>query len=267
MDIFQAIVLGIIEGLTEFIPISSTGHLIIFSKLFNWEIPFAYDLIIQLGAYLAVLTYFAPKLLLIAKSFLLFKKPELSVHRNLGYKILLSSIPAGIIGFIAQEYIEIYLHNGILVSIVMILFALVMLYFDKKENLKKKVSNITYRESILIGLWEILAIIPGVSRSGSTIVGAVNLGYKREDAAEISFLFGIPLIIAAGLKGCFDLYQDNTISQIELLPVVVGFLTSFIVGYIAIKFLINFLKTNSLKPFVIYRIVVGIIFILFLSKI
>lgn len=267
MTFFQALILGIIEGLTEFIPISSTGHLIIFSELFRWEIPFAYNLIIQLGAYLAVLIYFSPKLFQIAKSFILFKNPTFSSNRKLGYKILLSSIPAGIIGLVAQNYIEVYLHNGILVCIVMALFAFVMLYFDNKVNLKKKIENISYKDSILIGLWEILAIIPGVSRSGSTIIGGINLGFKRQDAAEISFLFGIPLIVAAGLKGIFDLYQENLISQIELLPVMVGFLTSFIVGFIAIKFLINFLKTNSLKPFIIYRIVAGIVFLVIFTKI
>lgn len=259
MDILQAIILAIIEGLTEFIPVSSTGHMIILKEILGWDIPFAYDLVIQLGSYTAVLVYFAPRIWQIVKSYIKFSDSTLTFYRLLGFKILFSALPAGIIGYLTQDLIENTLHKATIVCIVMLTFGLVMYFFDSRNRLSKDIKALSFKNAFILGLWEILAIIPGVSRSGATIVGAMSMGFDRKNAAEISFLFGIPLILAAGFKGVFDLATSTTVSNQDILALVVGFVTAFLVGFLAVKLLIAFLSTHSLKPFIIYRLTAGII--------
>lgn len=271
MDLFQVIVLSVIEGLTEFIPVSSTGHLIIIEKLFGWKVPFAFNLIIQVGAFCAVLFYFREKITRIVKAtknFLLFKFAKRTfdekkrLDARLGIAIIFATIPAALAGVILQGWIEKNLHNGSFVALVLIVFGFVMSYFDKKTKNEKNLQTAGFGDIFKVGLWQMLALIPGVSRSGATMSGALSLGFRREDAAELSFILGLPLILGAGLKGVFDLMSGKENINVNYLHIAIGFTISFVVGLLAINFLVKFLRSNSFRPFVIYRIIAGIFFLI-----
>jgi undecaprenyl-diphosphatase len=277
MDIIQVVVLSIVESLTEFIPVSSTGHLILTQKLFNWDIPFAFDLIIQLGAFLAVIIYFFPlikKILLsIFKVCIFFiqkkenfdKKPtaDETFYSKLGIFIFIASIPSGIIGFVLADFIESYLHSEIYVAVFMFLFSFVMLIVDKK-NPKLELTDMSFPSIFKMGLWQILAILPGVSRSGACMAGGLTSGFNRSTSAKIGFLLGLPIIIGGGLKGFYDLYKGDTSLNISPYLIILGLALSFVTGFFVIKFLIRFLEKNSLKVFIYYRIALSLMILLIL---
>jgi undecaprenyl-diphosphatase len=277
MDIFQVIVLSIVESLTEFIPVSSTGHLILTQKLLNWNVPFAFDLIIQLGAFFAVIVFFFP---LIKKIFLsLISVCKLYIQKSnnpqkkssndemfyskLGIFILIASIPSGIIGFLLSDSIEKYLHSEIYVAIFLFLFSFVMLYADKKVA-KNDLTSMNFLAILKMGLWQILAILPGISRSGSCMVGGLTSGFNRSTSARISFLLGLPIIFGGGLKGFYDLYKGTAELTISPVLIIIGLITSFATGYLVIKYLIRYLEKNSLKVFIIYRISLALIIFIIL---
>ncbi|PIY72087.1 undecaprenyl-diphosphatase [Candidatus Roizmanbacteria bacterium CG_4_10_14_0_8_um_filter_33_9] len=253
MNLLQSLILGIVEGLTEFLPISSTAHLILVSKLLNipqTDFVKFFEVFIQSGAILAVLVLYV--------QYVINNK---EVMRN----IISSFIPTAIIGFALYKVIKGVLFESItLISIVLIgvgiLFIGIEKLIKKKKIIQKKsIKHINDRTAFLIGLFQSLAVIPGVSRSGIVMVGMMALGFKREEAAIYSFLLAVPTIGAASL---FDLFKMRSLlmSSLNLLPVLlVGFITSFIVAYIVIKWFIGFLKKNTLIPFGIYRIILGIL--------
>jgi len=272
MDIFQVITLSIVESLTEFIPVSSTGHLILTQKLLNWNVPFAFDLIIQLGAFLAVIVYFFPLIKKIITSMFAMCKVFIQKRRNihlqnsndeifyskLGIFILIASLPSGIIGFILADTIEKYFHSELYVAIFLFLFSFVMLYADKKES-NKYLKSMNFLSIFKMGLWQILAILPGISRSGSCIVGGITSGFDRSTSAKLSFLLGLPIIFGGGLKGFYDLYKGTSQLAISPLLIIIGLATSFVTGFFVIKYLIRFLEKNSLKVFIYYRIALALV--------
>jgi undecaprenyl-diphosphatase len=277
MDIFQVIVLSIVESLTEFIPVSSTGHLILTQKLLNWEVPFAFDLIIQLGAFFAVVVFFFPLIKKIFLSLIVVCKlyiqksniPQKNANNDeifyskLGIFILIASIPSGIIGFLLADTIEKYLHSEIYVAIFLFLFSFVMLYADRKDA-KNDLTSMNFVTILKIGLWQILAILPGISRSGSCMVGGLTSGFNRSTSARISFLLGLPIIFGGGLKGFYDLYKGTAELPISPVLIIIGLLTSFATGYLVIKYLIRYLEKNSLKIFIYYRIALALIIFIIL---
>jgi undecaprenyl-diphosphatase len=279
MDIFQVIVLAIVESLTEFIPVSSTGHLILTQKLLNWNVPFSFDLIIQLGAFLAVIVYFFPlikkiliSLFVVCKDFIQNKgktlKKELVdeiFYSKLGIFILIASLPSGIIGFVLADTIEKYLHSEIFVAIFLFFFSFVMLYADKKVS-KKDLSSMNFISIFKMGLWQILAILPGISRSGSCMVGGLTSGFDRSTSAKVSFLLGLPIIFGGGLKGFYDLYKGESVLAISPTLIVIGLIVSFVTGFLVIKYLIKFLEKNSLKIFIYYRMALAVIIFLILLQ-
>lgn len=280
MDIIQVIVLSLVESLTEFIPVSSTGHLILTQKLFNWDTPFAFDLIIQLGAFLAVVVYFFPlikkivisifKMIIffIQKRKKILNRPsnDVILYSKLGVFILIASIPSGIIGFFLADFIETTLHSEVFVAVFMFLFSFVMLYADKK-NSKNEINNMNFKSIFKMGLWQILAILPGVSRSGACMVGGLTSGFDRSTSAKLSFLLGLPIIFGGGLKGFYDLYKGSSVLDISPILIIIGLVVSFVTGFIVIKYLIKFLQTNSLKVFIYYRIVLSVIIFIIVSQV
>jgi undecaprenyl-diphosphatase len=256
MTILHSLILGIVEGITEFLPISSTGHLIIASRLLNipsTDFIKSFEIIIQLGAILAVVVLY----------FKAFLKIE-----NLS-RIIVGSIPTAIIGFGLYNFIK----NHLLGSTTIVLWSLflggliivIFEYFYKEKDVQgKEIKNITYTQSFLIGLFQSLAVIPGVSRSAATIIGGLALGISRQTIVEFSFMLAVPVMVGAtGL----DLYKNySVISSVDPSFLIVGFVTSFIVAIIAIKFLLKFIKKNNFTPFGIYRIVISIIFFLLFFK-
>ena len=256
MNLLHSIILGIVEGLTEFLPISSTAHLIITSKIFGIQqtdfVKF-FEVFIQSGAILAVLVLYAQYVM---------KNKE--VMRN----IISSFIPTAVIGFVLYKVIKgVFFESYTLISIVLfgvgILFIVVEILIKKKKIVQKKsIKHINDRTAFFIGLFQSLAVIPGVSRSGIIMVSMMALGYKRGEAAIYSFLLAVPTIGAASLLDIFKM-RNMLMSSLNLLPVlIVGFITSFIVAYIVMKWFIGYLQKNTLIPFGIYRIILGILLFL-----
>ncbi len=277
MSIIEAIILGLIQGLTEFIPISSTGHLTLAGKFMNliseenpehWT---SFIAIIQLGTLLSVLIYFWKDLINILSGFvkdnLISRKSikQQSLNSRLGWLIILGTVPIVIIGLGFKDVIEGNLTKNLyVISASLIILAIILFIAERIANFKKNIENITVLDSFIIGIAQAIALIPGSSRSGTTITAALFLGLKRDVAARFSFLLSVPAIFASGI---LQLYEGlNTIDPDMMLNVIISTIVSAISGYWAIDFLIKFLKTNSTTLFIVYRIVLGVITIILLTN-
>lgn len=274
MNFIEAIVLGIIQGLTEFLPISSTGHLTVAGKIMglisdkNPEQWTSFIAVIQLGTMVSILVYFWKDLWNIFTEFLqnnLQKRVKFSdqtTNSKLGWMIILGTIPIVIIGLLFKDMIEGALTKNLyVISISLIVLAIILAVAEKTAKFKKDLKDITLLDSILIGLAQAVALIPGSSRSGTTITGGLFLGLKRDVAARFSFLLSVPAVLASGL---LQLYESlNFINYGMTINLIVATLVSAVSGYLAIDFLLKFLKKNSTFVFVFYRIVLGVL-ILFL---
>lgn len=280
MNLLQAIILGIVQGLTEFIPISSTAHLVFASRFTNLydgdaEMITATMAVIQLGTLSAVFVYFAGDIWGISSAFvrdhwnLVFNRRKmrfsgtdgvrpifLSEESWIGWLIILGSIPIGTIGFLFKDFIEgPGTKNLWVISTMLIVVALLLVVAERVGSQRKEMRHLGLTDALIQGFCQVLALMPGASRSGSTIMGGLLAGEKRETAARFSFLLSIPAITASGL---LELRKALQILPAEsLLPLIVGTLVSAIVGYLSIWFLISFLKRNSTAVFIIYRIILG----------
>lgn len=253
MSYIQAIIIAIIEGLTEFLPVSSTGHMILAQSLMNVEDPeFAktFEIVIQLGAILAVL-------LIYIKRFF--------VGINIYLKLFVAFLPTGIIGLLAYKMIKHYLFNPFTVSISLIIGGVVLILLDKwsKEKVSeyKEIEDISYKNAAKIGMIQCLSMIPGVSRAAATIFGGIFSGYDRKQAAEFSFLLAIPTMFAA--SGYDLLKEKDNIQQEDLTIMLLGGLVAFIVAILAVKGFIAFLNKYGFKHFGYYRIILGVLFLIY----
>ncbi|MDF2453167.1 MAG: undecaprenol kinase bacitracin resistance protein [Bacteroidota bacterium] len=251
MTYFEALIIAIIEGLTEFLPISSTGHMILASSLMNMDNPrFAetFEIVIQLGAILAVL-------------FLYIKRFFVSITIYL--KLLVAFLPTGIIGLLAYKTIKLYLFNPYVVSVSLIVGGVALLFLDKwsakKESEYKEIEDISYIDALKIGLIQCVSMVPGVSRSAATIFGGIFSGFNRQQAAEFSFLLAIPTMFAA--SGYDLLKEKDNIHSNDITILVFGALIAFIVAFVAVKAFVTFLNKYGFKHFGYYRIILGILFL------
>lgn len=275
MNIIEAIVLGIIQGLTEFLPISSTAHLTLAGKFLglisednpqSWT---AFMAVIQLGTMLAVLIYFKDELIRIIIHFikdnLFYRKKFQEQHfeAKLGWYIILGTIPVVVIGLLFKDYIEGALtKNLFVISISLIILAIILAVAEKIGDLNKDENRLGIGSAIIIGIAQSFALIPGSSRSGTTITAGLFLGFKREVAARFSFLLSIPAVLASGL---LEFYQSiQSISHVELVNLIVGTITAGISGYLAIHFLLSFLKKHTTFIFIYYRIIIGTLILILL---
>jgi undecaprenyl-diphosphatase len=278
LSIIEAIILGIIQGLSEFLPISSTAHLTLAGKFMN-VVPVGYPehwtafiAVIQLGTLLSILIYFSKDIILITSEFLRdniklkLKYSEQSNNSKLGWLIAVGTIPIVIIGLSLKDVIEGALTKNLyVISGSLILFALILAVAEKVADHKREIKDLTFKDSLLIGIAQSFALIPGASRSGTTITGGLFVGMKRSDAARYSFLLSIPSVFASGLLELHDSlkYLDASMA----INMVVATLAAAISGYLAIDFLLKYLKKHSTFIFVYYRFILGIaIIILILSK-
>lgn len=274
MDIIKSIILGIIEGITEWLPISSTGHLIIadeFIKLgMTDEFMEMFNVVIQLGAILAVVVIFWNKMWpftadktkgynYITKGNGLIKKDVM----DMWFKVIAAMLPAAIVGIPFDNYFEAHFHNWQVVSAALIVYGVLFIVIEKiNKNRKPKVNSIpelSYKTALLIGCFQALSLIPGTSRSGSTILGAMILGVSRVAGAEFSFFLAVPVMFGASLIKLLKF--GFTFTGMELAVLAVGMLTSFIVSVIAIKFLISYVRRHDFSLFGYYRIALGVIVI------
>ena len=267
-EIFRAIVLGIIQGTTEFIPVSSTAHLRIIPALLGWkDIGAAYSAVMHIGTLVATVIYFKKDIINLINGFLgAFKKKDFltnSESRNF-ILIIVGTIPIGVCGLLFKRFIEGDARGLYVISAALILLAIILFIAEKVGSRKKDLSEITVKDGLVIGFAQALALIPGSSRSGVTITAGLFRGLKRDVAARFSFLLSIPAI---GLSGLYELYKERDLLLNEnLLSLTVATVVSGIVGYLSIAFLISYLKTKSNMVFIIYRIALGIIILILLSQ-
>jgi undecaprenyl-diphosphatase len=260
MSIFEAIVLGLVQGLTEFLPISSSGHLRIVPAFFGWEDPgSAFTAVIQLGTMAAVLLYFRHDLWNIARAWV--REIRLPYRRrsqdaNLGWFIILGTIPISVFGLIFNNQIESGARSLYLIGSMLIAFSFVMLIADRIGSRARQIDSLNARDGLWIGLAQALALIPGVSRSGATISAGLLRGFDRSAAARYSFLLSVPAVVLSGL---FEARKIGGEGAVGLAPTLVATLLAFVSGYAAIAWLLRYLATHNLTIFVIYRIPLGVL--------
>lgn len=262
MDLVQAVILGIVQGITEWLPISSTAHLRVVPALFGWDDPgSAFTAVIQLGTILAVVIYFWSDLVRYIGGWLksIFGGPKGTVEAKMGWGVFVGTLPILFAGYFGREWITGPLRSLNVIAGSLIVFGLIMYVADRLASQKRDMEQVDVKDGLVVGLFQVLSLIPGVSRSGSTMTGAFLRGFDRPTAARFSFLLSLPSITAAGL---FQLYDErDMILNEQLLPVVVGTVVSFVVGYASIAWLIRYLQKNGLGVFVVYRIVLGVVLI------
>ncbi|HBY20265.1 MAG: undecaprenyl-diphosphatase [Clostridiales bacterium GWE2_32_10] len=262
--IIQAIILGIVEGITEFLPVSSTGHLILFGDFIGFkkgDFSIMFDVIIQLGAILAVLVYYRKK---IWESLKNIKPGEWGF--KLWFKIFIAFLPAAALGFLLNDYIDEYLFSNVTVSIALIIGAIFMIVVEKyfANKTSDEITEISTKKSLFIGFAQCMALIPGMSRSASTIMGGMIVGLSVKVAAEFSFFLAIPTMFAA--TGYSIIKGFAAMGATEWIALSVGFVTSFIVAFIVIGKFLSFLTKHSLKPFAYYRLIVGILMLILIAN-
>lgn len=267
MNIFKAIILGIVEGITEWLPISSTGHLILVDEFIKMDVSPAFtemfNVVIQLGAILAVVVLYFDKLNP-------FSAKKNQIEKNdtwtLWFKVVIACIPAVILGLPLDDFLEAHFHKFLPVAIMLIVYGIAFIVVERhNKNKTPKCTNLndfTYKAALIVGLFQVLALIPGTSRSGATILGAILIGSSRFVATEFSFFLGIPVMFgASGLKIVKFLAKGNSFGFSEIIILLVGMATAFVVSIIAIKFLIDYIKRNDFTVFGWYRIILGVILI------
>lgn len=255
MEIYQALILGIVQGLTELLPISSSAHLTIIPWIFNWNIPEAFDVALHFGTLLAIVLYFFKDWMeLIKGGYKYVVKKEKTVQGRMFWYIVLATIPGGIVGYLLDHFLNGVLNRPIIIAIALIVMGIVLYVVDKNAKSKVKYEEMTLKQTFLIGVSQALAFIPGVSRSGITITTARAMGVTREAAAKYTFLLSTPIVFAATVLKFKDFVFN--------LPFIVGVVSSFIVGLLVIKFLLKYLQKGSFKAFAIYRVIAGIVIIL-----
>lgn len=259
VDFLQAVVLGILQGLTEFLPISSSAHLRIFPELFGWGDPgAAFTAVVQIGTELAVLLYFRKDIWRIASTWLrsLFQ-PEYRGHLDarMGWFIIVGSVPIVVLGIALKDVIEQEFRSLWIIGTMLIVMGIVLGVADRVGGLEKSLKQLTLRDAVLMGFAQALALIPGVSRSGATLSMGRFLGYDRETATRYAFLLAIPAVIGAGLFQLPEIPDGDNLYGWG--PTIVATVVSFLVGYAAIAWLLRYVTTHSYTPFVVYRILLG----------
>mgnify|MGYP000861926278 CR=1 FL=1 len=268
MTIWQAFILGIVQGITEFLPISSSGHLVITPYLLNWEFPkeqvFVFDVLVQMGTLVAVIFYFRTYIIRILNAFfkgIISGKPFANPDSRLGWFVVIATLPAVIGGLLLKDLVESAFHSILATAFFLIMTAVLLWLVETFAHQEKDMQKITPLDALIIGFFQMLSLFPGLSRSGATISGGVIRKLHREEAAKFSFLMSIPVMIGAGVLSVNDLISIPNVS--EFLPaLMVGFLTAMLVGYFSIHWLLKFLNKNKLTVFSFYCLILAAITIL-----
>lgn len=264
-EILKVILLGIVEGITEWLPISSTGHLILVDEFIKLSASDAFkemfNVVIQLGAIMAVVVLYFHKL----NPFSPKKTKEQKVQTiDLWFKVVVACIPAAVLGILFDDWMEEHFHNYIVVSVMLIVYGVLFIVIEnwnkKNKSSVTDLTNLTYKTALLIGVFQVLSLIPGTSRSGATIIGALLLGVSRYVAAEFTFFLAIPVMFgASGIKLLKFFMEGAGMSGMEIAMLAVGCVVAFVISIIAIKFLMGYIKKNDFKVFGWYRIILGVL--------
>ena len=266
IELLKAVLFGIVEGITEWLPVSSTGHLILLNEFvtlqMSEEFNSMFDVVIQLGAILAVIVLFFHKLNPFAPSKSTLEKKQ---TWSLWFKVCAAIIPSGLLGVLFDDWMDANLHNGIVVSIALIVYGIAFILVERRNRGKyskaiSDVHDIGYKTAILIGIFQCLSLVPGTSRSGSTILGAILIGVGRSAGAEFSFFMAIPTMLgASAIKGLKFLLSGVQATGTEIGVLIVGCVVSFVVSLLVIKGLMEYVRKHSFSAFGVYRIILGIV--------
>jgi len=265
MNIVESIFLGIIQGLTEFLPISSSAHLVLVPYWFSWQFPteqvFVFDVLVQMGTLVAVIIFFWKDLVgIVTAAFkgLIVGKPFQTEEAKLGWLIILATIPAGFFGVVVKDQVEAAFNNPVMTAVFLLITAVLLIIAERRGKRLIELAQISWLDALIIGLFQALSIFPGISRSGSTISGAMIRNVNRPAAARFSFLMSIPVMLAAGGLAIVDLLKMSGLSS--FLPVIItGVLAAGIVGYLSIRWLLQYLQRHSFYGFAIYCAVAAIL--------
>ncbi len=268
MELIYSILAGVVQGLTEFLPVSSSGHLVLFHDLFKFNLPddLAFDVVLHLGTLAALVLFFWKDIRRYLEAWLQsLVKWDLknNIDQRLSWYLLLATIPAAIAGYFLESSIETVFRSTFLVALMLVIVGILLYFFDLYFSKEKTIKQLSLTNSIIIGIAQIIALIPGVSRSGITIIAGLSQKLKREDAARFSFLLSIPIVFAAGAKKTIDLFL-NQANELNYLILALGFLSAAITGFFCIKYFLKFLQNHSLKIFAYYRIILAAIILLIL---
>ncbi len=269
LEYLKAVLIGIVEGITEWLPISSTGHMILVDEFVTLSVSAEFLslflVVIQLGAILAVPVFFFDKLNPWSKK---KSEEEKKATWSLFGKVIVGVLPAAVLGFLLDDFLDAHLMNYIVVAVALILYGVLFIVIEKKRKGTafriETVDDISYKDAVIIGAYQVLSLIPGTSRSGSTILGGMLHGVSRTAAAEFSFFMAIPIMLgASGLKVLKFILGGLTATGLEIGLLLVGIAVSFIVSLLTIRFLMDFVKRHDFKPFGIYRIAPGALELLY----
>jgi undecaprenyl-diphosphatase len=263
MTLFQSIVLGIIQGITEFLPISSSAHLVLAPYFFGWHFPvveaFVFDVLVQMGTLLALVIYFRRDLFAMAAAMLrglIQRQPLADPNARQGWLIVLATVPAGVFGVLIKDQVEAAFSNPISTAVELLITALLLVVAERVGRRNRKMDCLSWVDALWIGAAQAVSIFPGISRSGATIAGGMTRHLDRPSAGRFSFLMSVPVMAAAGLLASLDLASIPSVG--EFIPMVAaGFLAAAVVGYLTIHWLLRFLSRHSLTVFAVYCAVLG----------
>lgn len=271
MDIWQAIVLGIVEGVTEFLPISSTGHLTIVEKLMGFRLDdaslTAFTAIIQVGAVLATIIYFRTDIIRIVRAFIrgiYDSSARSSQDYRFGWAVIIGTIPIAVIGLLFKDQIETTLRSLWIVAVALIGWGVVMWLADHYARQNRREDSTTWKDTLFIGTLQCLALIPGVSRSGATMSAGLFRGFDRVTVTRLSFFLSIPALLAAGALESATKYQDIS-KGVGWGPTIIATIVTFIVAYFAVAWLLKYIAKHTYSIFIIYRVVLGVLLVVLLS--
>ncbi|MDF2180063.1 undecaprenyl-diphosphate phosphatase [Aliiglaciecola sp. CAU 1673] len=257
MTLLEIIVLALIQGITEFLPISSSGHLILPSAILGWNNQgLAFDVAVHLGSLMAVMIYFREEILRMIQAWLSsVSGGQKTDDSRLAWFVVIATIPAVIAGFLGKSFVEHYARSALVIGVTTILFGLLLWYADVKAKQHKNIFQLNWKSALFIGFAQVLALIPGTSRSGITMTAGLMAGLDRESAARFSFLLSIPTIMGAGLLLSLDLAEST--EPVDWQAMIYGLLFSFVSAYLCIKLFLGWISRIGMLPFVIYRLVLG----------
>lgn len=271
MDIVYSIVFGIVQGLTEFLPVSSSGHLVVLHDFFNFELKssLGFDVFLHLGTLVALVGFFYKDIVKYIKAFfnsfesLNLKKINNNTDQKISWLLIIGTIPAAVAGLFIEDIIEMYFRHSWLVAGMLIIVALLFFIVEKYSKKIKKMGELNWINVVIIGIAQMFALIPGVSRSGITIVAGMSQKLERKQAARFSFLLSIPVVLGAGIKKTIDLIIEGFIAN-EVILYILGFLFAAVIGYFCIKYFLKYLEKHTLLPFAWYRLALAVIIMLFI---
>lgn len=265
-DVLRAIVLGIVQGLTEFLPVSSSGHLIVVRELFGWEFAddLTFDVALHIGTTVALVAFFWSEWMRMLRSAYRWARnggrdpePDPLYNARLLALLAVASVPAGVAGLLFNGFIEEHVRSPLIVGAMLLAFGVVLLAAERLASLRRDVRDVGLADAIIIGGAQAISLVPGVSRSGVTISAALARGLNRQDAARYSFLLSTPVIAAAGALKVVQAVDEGVASD-ELAPIAVGAVVAAVVGWLAIRYLLRLVRTGSFVPFVLYRFAAGL---------